>query len=145
MGKDLERKRPFGVTALAVCFFIGGVPGLFIGLLFGISGPPPLDSYLDVVLDTVTRLVAILSPVLFVLSGVGLLKLKTWARWMAMILSPALAFIFLGGSGLFLEAIFPSDAVSANPAFAAIKWGPFFVAGIVILYLSRPKVKAQFK
>ena len=135
MSETAKRKRPFGVTVCGLWFLLGCFPALIAVVLAGISGPPDTRF-----LDAVIRLMAISSPLIFLLTAVGLFMLKTWGRWMAMICSPLLAFISLGILGILWGAIFPPDVVSM-----IIKLGPILLSAVIIFYLFRPKVKEQFK
>jgi len=68
--REAKTKVPMGVIAVAVINFIFGFAGIFLGIL-GITLQPFLSLYIFV-----------LSSILLV-SGLGLLELKSWAWYLA--------------------------------------------------------------
>ena len=134
----MDKKRSIGVTGLSVYLLLCAVPALFAAIIGGISGSQAKGA-LAVALDIIMRIFFISSPVLFIMAGMGLSKLKNWARLMTMFLSPLLSFIAIGISGIFLDMIMPPKIVSLT-----IPVGTVIMSIGIIFYLTRPKVKEQF-
>jgi hypothetical protein len=136
---EMENKSVRGVTILGIFLLLCSVPALFAAIIGGISGSqaktPP-----QILLDIIMRILFISSPAVFIITGMGLLKLKNWARLIVICLSPALSFIAVGISGIFLDAIMPPNIVSK-----AIILGTIIMSVGLIYYLTRSAVKEQFK
>jgi hypothetical protein len=135
----MENERCKGIKILAVYILLCTVPALFASFIGGISGSYPKGATEGAV-DIIMRILFISSPVLFITAGIGLLKLKNWARLMTMFLSPALSFIAIGIFALFLDVL-----ISPKIASLIIPYGVGVMAIGIIVYLTRPKVKEQFK
>jgi hypothetical protein len=95
-------KRPDGVTAIAVWFFVDALLMLFFACLLTAI---PLSGVLNEINDPIGEFWAVfsltcgvifilLSGILSVLAGWGLLRLKEWARWLAIILGIFSLFAF---------------------------------------------------
>ncbi|MFC1808470.1 hypothetical protein ACFL0T_08935 [Candidatus Omnitrophota bacterium] len=134
----MEKKRSIGVTVLSFYLLLCAIPALFAAFIGGISGSHA-QGVVEVALDRIMRILFISSPVLFVMAGIGLSKLKNWARLMTMFLSPILSFIAIGMSGIFLDVIMPPKIVSLM-----IPVGTVIMSIGIIFYLTRPNVKQQF-
>ena len=79
----------------------------------------------------------------FVITGLGILKLKGWARLVNIII--ALCVVIFGVLAVFNLCINWRIAL-AEPMIALIFYGPaFFPSLIFIIFFTRPKVKEQFK
>jgi len=80
--------RPIGVTILGVLVIVGGVLFLLLGLLalagafllFLLPGQEPLTG-----LALLLGLVALVLGILLIVSGSGLMKLRPWAWWLAVL------------------------------------------------------------
>ena len=123
----MEKKKPIGVTVFGIILLLSSVPFLFALLL---TGPRAGVFFIP--------LIAI--PLICIITGVGLLKLKNWARMMTIFISPILSFIFFTVPSEFLHDKLPP----------AIAWSIVILeAGVIsigiIYYLTRPKVKEMFK
>ena len=136
----MDQKRPVGITILGIYLLLCVIPSFFAAIIGGISGAYIIKSTLDVVLDIVMRILFITSPLICITTGVGLLRLKNWARLITMFLSPVLSFIVIGISGIFLDTIIPPNIVSLT-----IVLGTVIISIGIIYYLTRSKVKEQFK
>ena len=95
-------KRPDGVTAIAVWFFVDALLMLFFACLLTAI---PLSGVLNEINDPIGEFWAVfsltcgvifilLSGILSVFAGWGLLRLKEWARWLAIILAIFSLFAF---------------------------------------------------
>jgi len=95
-------KRPDGVTAIAVWFFVEVLLALFISCLFSVlvfSGiindiNDPAGEFLVVFTLVCGGIFSLLFGLLSVFAGWGLLQMKQWARWMAIILGIFSLFAF---------------------------------------------------
>ena len=95
-------KRPDGVTAIAVWFFVDALLLLFFAcLLVAIPASGVIDEINDPIGEfwvifslTCGVIFILLSGFLSVMAGWGLLRLKQWARWLAIILGIFSLFAF---------------------------------------------------
>jgi uncharacterized Tic20 family protein len=119
-------KRPDGVTAIAVWFFVDALLMLifacillaipFSGVIEEINDP--IGEFWVVFTVTCGVIFILLSGVLSVIAGWGLLILKDWARWLAIIL------------GIFSLFAFPIGTV---------------IGALIIWYLLKEDVRGVFK
>lgn len=95
-------KRPDGVTAIAVWFFVDALLVLFMACMLAaipISGVideinDPIGEFWLVFTLTCGVIFILLTGILSVLAGWGLLRLKQWARWLGVILGIFSLFAF---------------------------------------------------
>jgi uncharacterized membrane protein (DUF2068 family) len=126
-------ERPKGVTVLAYIYFVG-VAGSALVTLIPSQRFQPLRS---------PRLLALSAGYLIigVILGIGLLRMKNWSRWLAIIMN-ATRLLFV-----------PHEvAVGSHYSVAVIRSVAIFQAGVhtlfcvwVIWYLTRPHVKTAFQ
>ena len=99
-------KRPDGVTAIAVWFFLDALFVLFMACLLvaiPVSGVineinDPIGEFWVVFSLTCGVIFILLSGILAVLAGWGLLRMKEWARWLGVILGIFSLFAFPVGT-----------------------------------------------
>jgi len=135
----MEKKRSKGITILGICLLLCAVPALFAALI-GMVSQSYAKGVTEVVIDIIMRILFISSPLTFISAGVGMLNLKNWARIMVMFIFPIPSFIAISISGSFLNVIMPPDIVSLMTLL-----GTAVMSLAIIFYLTRPKVKEQFK
>ena len=124
----MGKQRLIGIIVLSTVLFLSSVAILI--------GPVLLTGFVF--------LVAFI--LIYIITGIGLLRRRNWARFMTMLVSPIVSypialFTFLPIKELFTELpteLSPADILIVNLVTAAITIG-------IIYYLTRPKVKEQFK
>ncbi len=129
----MEKKRSIGVIILSIFLLLCVIPGLIAAFIGGISHSNA-ESPAEIALDIIMRILFITSPVVFLVTAIGLLELKNWARILTMILFPVLIYITSFGVCILFDV---------PPILILVICGIFFV--LIIYYLTRPKVKEQFK
>jgi len=137
----MEKKRSRGVIILGVCLLICVIPGLAAAFIGAISGSVPGSILLDIAM----RIPVILSPIIFLLTGIGVLMLKNWARLLVLFLSPILSYVAIGFGSILVEVFLPTSKLSAKVISAIIIPGMIIMFLCILYYLTRPKVKEQFK
>lgn len=147
-----EQKIQKGVdNSSIVLFLLTGLASLW-ALIALISGPPDTN-----IKDSFIRAVSVGSPFLFLIPGIGLRKLKNWARLWSIGFLPVVGAFFIYAFyellyGIVLEL--PELSVHLMTLFTAvvstilycliclsITVSSFWVA----FYLTRPRVKSQFR
>lgn len=134
------KNRPIGITLIAIISFLAGITALVVGISVVIPGTPldtlwtlnssfPADFQLTLAGKVFGIIILFFSPLIMYI-GLGLLKGRKWAWWMAVIIFAAngigdAARIALGGV---VEGIF----------------GILIVLGF-IYYLTQPEVRAFFE
>ena len=114
-GAPMAPKRPVGVTILAVLTIIFGVIGLLVGILavilFAAAATMLPAQYQGIagILLALAALATILSLVA-IISGVGLLRLRSWAWWLTIIVG-ILNIVFSIGSYVVYPVVFPYGIV----------------------------------
>jgi len=114
-GAPMAPKRPVGVTILAVLTIIFGVIGLLVGILavilFAAAATMLPAQYQGIagILLALAALATILSLVA-IISGVGLLRLRSWAWWLTIIVG-ILNIVFSIGSYVAYPVVFPYGIV----------------------------------
>lgn len=122
-------KRPDGVTAIAVWFFVDALLMLFFACLLTAI---PLSGVLNEINDPIGEFWAVfsltcgvifilLSGILSVFAGWGLLRLKEWARWLAIILAIFSLFAFPIGTVIGALIIWYLLKEDVREAFAAVE------------------------
>jgi hypothetical protein len=146
----MSMARPTGVTVIAVLFFLGAAFCLLGGIVMiagggfmatlinqqggqGSSGAAGLFAGLGVVMGVVFLIGAAIE----ILLGIGLIKLKGWARMATIILTAAFAVLYLFGL-LSSLAHFVLLNFVVTLAILAIQC-------LIIWYLLTPEVKAAFQ
>lgn len=135
----MEKKRSVGVTRLGICLLLCVIPGCFAATIGAISGSQAKGT-LEVAVEIIMRILFISSPFLFLITGIGLLKLKNWARILTLFLSPALAYVGVGFTGIILTFLIPDKIWTFIFSITVIVT---FLS--IIYYLTRPEVKEQFR
>lgn len=152
----MEKKRSIGVTIFACFFIIGGIASI-IGILKPKN--PSLPIQLQPGMPTI--ILGYISTMLSLICGIYLLKLKSWARKLAIIL----CVVHLITIPLFLKILSPINIEAMRSAMAARgatemqqkQFEPFaslllmIVAAIsiiwnlsIVYFFTRTKVKEQF-
>jgi len=114
-GAPMAPKRPIGVTILAVLTIIFGILGLLGGILlvivFAAAATMLPAEFQEVagILLALAALVTILSLVA-IISGVGLLRLRSWAWWLTVIVG-VLNIVFNIGTYVLYPVAFPYGIV----------------------------------
>ena len=135
------RQRPLGVKIFGVVFLLYGFAIIQIFYLLAAMRA----GWKAPISETVLRLLMngeIVLGLAYVVAGVSLLMLKSWARKLVLILTlMSLVYrvvfeICTGGRGL-LDPSTPSETVTR--LVAALGW-----SGLLLWYFLRPSVKAQF-
>lgn len=134
-------KRLKGVTILGIFLLVCVIPGLMLAFIGLISGPTHPQGALAPILDDATRKAFVSSPLIFLIVGIGILKLENGARILA---------IFFGWvSLLFVSIFFINFHIMLKVPFDLVNDLTYLAIGIfsscVIYYLSQPKVRGQFK
>ncbi len=142
--------KPAGVIVIAILYFLGAAVCLFGGLLMlagggilatmmsqsGQAGASPLAGIMAG-LGAVAGIIIAGLGVIDLLVGIGLIKLKNWARIVAIVFSAiGAAFQALGVLGSLTH--FNAVALLFQVIFLA-------VYGLIIWYLLKPEVKAAFQ
>lgn len=122
--------KPVSFRIFTILIFLSSLPAMIFGILAGISGPPP-DKISDII---IIRSFAIFFPGFYFVCGIGLVKLKKWARWLAMLFSPFIAYVTVGVIAIFIPEISTNEMIA----------GMVIVAASIILYLNRPAIKDLF-
>ena len=155
-------RRSLGVTTIAVLSLLGSVPVTLLGLLM-VGGaiflqPPSLAEFPDSpalprALFFATSLVYLVPGVWGTLSGIGLFRLKKWARVSTIVFSVWL--IVLGGFGCAMSLVIPMPSLPTQAATPAVMTAlrtiltSLFLAQVGLgiwwlVLLTRAKVKQQF-
>jgi uncharacterized membrane protein (DUF2068 family) len=124
----LSMERPTGVTILAYLYFVAAL-SVFVALI------PGYHQTFDATLQR-PRLIALSlgSLVICLALGIGLLRMKNWSRWLAIVLN-ATNLLFV-----------PHAIARRNGAVAIIQAGLGTLLFVwVICYLTRPRVKMAFR
>ncbi|MFA5145371.1 MAG: hypothetical protein WC723_05155 [Candidatus Omnitrophota bacterium] len=125
----MEKKRPVGIIIL-------GSFWLLIGVYYGI---------VNIIGKRLHHFDLVVLPILYLGIGAGILMLKKWARWITLF---AMVLLMLSGVLLFnrwLEVIRSLPNSGYRIIAILLFLARFALAGGVIFYLTRVKVKQQFK
>jgi len=129
----MEKKRSIGVTIIGILSILGGVVG--IGLNAGKLSEYPHYPIFHIIIS------GLAFGMFSIFTGIGLLRLKEWARKAEIILC-------ILGALLYFSLMVVLSHGSIEDAFLAFfqrSWFKTIIAIIIIIYLTRPKVKEQFK
>ncbi|MFC1621150.1 hypothetical protein ACFL2G_02485 [Candidatus Omnitrophota bacterium] len=113
-------KRSVGLTLFGIFTILSGVNSMLTGVLTGVVAELTFMSYIGIAVGIV-----------FVIMGVAILKLKKWAWFLSMFF--AMSSLVVGIGGLM---------VSPNKSLMVVG---SLIPGLIIYYLTRPKVKNQFR
>jgi hypothetical protein len=124
-------KRPDGVTAIAVWFFVDALLMLFFAcMLVAIPASGVIDEINDPIGEfwvvftlTCGVIFILLSGLLSVIAGWGLLRMKEWARWLAVILGIFSLFAFPIGTVIGVLIIWYLLKEDVREAFDMAKGG----------------------
>ena len=137
---EATKRRPPGVTILALfCFIVGG--SFVFGMrFFGSWLSHPVAGFLinpiAGIVVIVGLVVALVQAGLFIVLGIGLLKMQNWARVSLILLSLiVLTFAVLGLVGSVMHV-----AVSSLASLVVV----IAIAAWMLVYLSKPRVKETF-
>lgn len=140
MGKKIESISIKTVTKVLLVIF--GVQGLIMitaALLSGIAGPPLIDLFMRILFIS-------MGPSL-IISTIGLLKLKKWARFLTMVNATVLLTltVFLAVVGLVGLIVKPPEHIFFSLISSVFPLTYVLFLIFLIYYLSRLKIKEQFK
>ncbi len=153
-------KRSLGVTVIAVLELLGSSLTLLMGIFFAVVMlVVPLPAPRDVPIPlTALKAIVALSSLFYILpaiwgiaSGIGLLRLKNWARISTIVFSVILILMSVF-SGLITVLVPLPNASGADPAVMAgfrlvmgLFWAALFSVGVWwLVFFTRANVKAQF-
>lgn len=117
-----------------------GVSAILIGLLVAAA---PISEFMIVYNLNIYVVLVLGAAILFVIAGVGVLKLKNWARVLLLCLLGLN--MVMGLSGMYLGvplAVVPGAEWVYLPTFLVSSLLPFAVA---LGYFARPKIRRQFQ
>jgi hypothetical protein len=140
------KRRPTGVTIIAILNILGGIVGLIAGFgMMALSGE--FQYYLSYLSDEEAALVSIMVGILgmvFIIIGFidlvigyGLWTLKGWAR-MAAIIMAIIGIVGNIGATIGMMSIGAADIIGSVIL-------PVLISGIIIWYLSKPNIKEVFE
>jgi len=132
----MEKKRSVGVTVCGNIFLLLCIPGLFLALI-AVMCHYYGEGLKDLLIDRAMRILYIGIPIMLFYSGLGLLDLKKQGRLCAIITATILSLGLLVISIMLL--------MNKNIFFSSINFiaALFFI--FIIYFLTRPKVREQFK
>ena len=134
----MEKKRSKGVTALAIFLSLYILPACVIGFYAGITGLSGNSPYNNLSFKA-GRLLYMLSPLIFLISAIGIFMLKAWGRILTLVLSVGILLFSVYG-------VFDAFKALALNQFSIILFFIILVTfSSAIYYLTRPKVKEQFR
>ena len=127
------KKRSKGVTFFGIAFLLIGIISMYVSI-FGV---------LFVWKNQVFAVPAIVCSAVFITAGIGILLLKQWARYLAIISALILTLLTITR---FIKCLL----VKPEILHAEKLCNEFFVLGIIangviLSFFTRPKVKEQFK
>lgn len=150
----MEKKRSVGVTVIGIVMLLYS---LLVLILFALRSPFYLRSCISnffrpaIILLLVRKLMLLL----YFIAGIGILRVKSWGRYLALFVSILLLLFAIGD---FLPA---TISIIKNPEGACdVGWcgivgilllfvisaiSLFFVPVLCLFYLTRPKVKERFR
>jgi len=131
----MEKKRSVGIIVLGVFLLINSLR-IIAGLIFSI-GMGPISLFLALYLFG--------SGTVAIISAVGLLLLKNWARILTLIL---IVLNIIRASLYFIKGVNVSASFGGHQVLfpMAVELAIIVIVGILIVcYLNSPKVKEQFK
>jgi len=155
-------KRSAGVTVIAVLSLIGSVLTLLMGVVLALvmvfaSAPssndfPGSPMFFKAIMALVLLIYLVLA-LWGILTSIGLLRLKNWARISTIVFSVLL--ILMGGFGVLLSLSFPIPSVPAKPADPSAVMGARIFAGAIqvalvsigvwwLVFFNRARVREQF-
>jgi hypothetical protein len=148
-------KRSIGITLSAVASIFGSLLLLALGGLTLVTG---ITQRADPAMNSAARVGALFSGLFTlafatwgIVTAVGLLRLRPWARWSILIFSATLATLAGLGGFMILLIPLPSPPSVSQGMMTAIRWGFAAFYGLLVLigaswlyFFNKPKVKAQF-
>ncbi len=132
----MDKKRSAGVTVLAIfhflCAVITVIPALFLGLPDNPYGRGPAAGL-------PLRIFLVINPLYFLVSGIGIMTLKNWARVLTAIVSPIESvMVFL----MIIDVLILSKGQGVPVIIMYLPIAVLFAS--ICYYLTRPKVKELF-
>lgn len=132
---SVERKRPFGITILAILLLFGGIIGLCLPTfllmgsgLFGLAGV--IGSAVGLV-GIIAALLMLIGPILQIVVALGALNLRGWAWWLGIVAT---------GLSLVGAAIHILNGMPVWPTLASVA-----LPIIILVYLLTPRVRDAFQ
>jgi len=133
----MQKKRSVGVVVLGVVLSLCTLPACLMTFVALISSSYPV-TILNGIIDIVMRILFTASPLLFLLSTIGILALQSWARVLVLVMSLGILLLSIYGT---VDAYI----ASAIDLFSIIMSLFILIVCLsVIFFLTRPKVKEQF-
>ena len=137
----MEKKRSTGVTILAIFHFLCVIPAFIFALFLGGFSNNPYGHGPTAGLPV--RIFLMVNPLYFLISGIGILALKKWARVLAAIMSPIESVMLL--LMIINVVVLAKGGVFIIVQIIELYLPPAILFGSICYYLTRPKVKEQFK
>jgi len=122
-------KRSTGVIILVIVLFLFTLPAFIMAGAAVLSGPPD-----KTIIEKATRILCLLSPICFLISAIGILMMKSWARIFTIIVSV----VMLLSLGYGVIHAFDKESGVILTILPAI----IFIG--IICYLAQSNVKKQF-
>lgn len=132
----MEKKRSIGVTMFGWILILYSIVGLIKRALFLVNWDFHKGFPLEVTSDWIL--------VLFLIAGVGLVKLKNWGRRLVILAALIKLFFYLKSLYLaFTPAYKNATGITISFWISIAIFGIIYL--LIIYYFTRPKVKEQFK
>lgn len=141
----MNNKRPFGITVLGWIYIIDACVTLsFASLII-----PTIDfkkySSISPEAHFVTLIIEALLGIVYLIGGIGILRLFHWARKL-LIISAVVNILFLLFAPILIDLMVFKGFSLSNVFFVLVQQRFFFLFLIAaIYYLTRPQVKEQFR
>ncbi len=132
------KERTHGIVILATFLFLCVLPAVMMSMVAGISGPPD-----KTIFQVLIRWFFITLPILFLVAGVGVLRLKKWGRRLTLFIS--FAMLLWVGFMCTARGIATGNFDYLTYLFSVLVLLSMLVPfSTVFLYLIRPQVKERF-
>jgi len=140
-GIKTEQKRPVGIVVCYIVFILLFIMSLMIAFIAAISGPSQDERIKG---PSSLRLLPIFFPIVVSISTIGLWYRQKWGRICSLfVVTVASIFIAYSLYNILFEVTY--ETVSQGYTFAAVFASIGIIFLSIIYYLTRPKVKEQFK
>lgn len=141
----MDKKRSIGVTIFGIIVTLfGGLPIVGLLILFLVSiGKDDIVKILTLKNDSISQtLFLFLAYLFFLISGIGILKLKNWAR---VILITLISINFIASLIGLCFSIIKALKGNINLFYIISAFISLLIFVFVVYFFTRPKVKGQFK